>query len=145
MDRALSLNPSSAMAHIWAAHIHGLGGNAAAAIAHADQALRLSPFDPFAYVVHLSLGMAAVQKGQYEDAASHFAKGVQANSSFSSLYFLRAGALALAGHLEEAKPIVRQGLDIEPGWRIRMWFAVGIAQGIADRLAEGGRLLGLPE
>ncbi len=31
IERALSLNASSAMAHIWAAHIRGLGGNPAAA------------------------------------------------------------------------------------------------------------------
>jgi adenylate cyclase len=76
---------------------------------------------------------------------AHFGKGVQANSTFTSLYFLQASALALAGRVEEARPIVRRGLDLEPGWRIRVWSSVGIAEAIADRLAEGGRLLGLPE
>ena len=145
IERALSLNPSSAMAHIWAAHIYGLGGDAATATAHANRALRLSPFDPFTYVIYLALGMAAVQVGRHEEAAAHFGKAVQANSTFTSLYFLQASALALAGRVEEARPIVRRGLDLEPGWRIRVWSSVGIAEAIADRLAEGGRLLGLPE
>jgi adenylate cyclase len=90
MERALSLNPSSAMAHIWAAHIHGLtGGDPAVATAHASRALRLSPFDPLTYVVYLALGFSAVQEGRYDEAASQFAKGVKANAAFSSLQ--RAG------------------------------------------------------
>ncbi len=145
IERALSLNPSSAVAHIWAAHIHGLSGNPAGATTHANRALRLSPFDPLTYVVYLALGTAAVQEGRYDEAASHFGKGVQANSSFTSLYFLQASAMALAGRAEEARPIARRGLDLEPGWRIRVWFAVGIAQPTANRLAEGARMLGLPE
>jgi hypothetical protein len=56
-----------------------------------------------------------------------------------------SSALAQAGHVEEAKPIVRQGLQLEHGWRISVWFAVGIAQAISDKLSEGARLLGLPE
>ena len=145
IERALSLNPSSAVAHIWAAHIHGLSGNPAGATTHANRALRLSPFDPLTYVVYLALGTAAVQEGRYDEAASHFGKGVQANSSFTSLYFLQASAMALAGRAEEARPIARRGLDLEPGWRICVWFAVGIAQPTANRLAEGARMLGLPE
>jgi hypothetical protein len=34
---------------------------------------------------------------------------------------------------------------IEPGFQLRLMFEVGVAQAAADRLAEGGRLLALPE
>jgi adenylate cyclase len=42
---------------------------------------------------------------------------VQNNPRFSFLYFLQAAALALAGRVEEARPIVGQGLELEPAAR----------------------------
>jgi adenylate cyclase len=49
IERASSLNPSSAAAHYWGAIIHASSGNFAAVTAHANRALRLSPFDPLAF------------------------------------------------------------------------------------------------
>ena len=45
IERALSLNPSSAVAHYFGAQLFGWIGDSAATM-HAQQALRLSPFDP---------------------------------------------------------------------------------------------------
>ena len=56
IERALSLNPSSAAAHYLGALIHASSGNFAAVTAHANRALRLSPFDPVAFVAHMALG-----------------------------------------------------------------------------------------
>jgi hypothetical protein len=58
------------------------------------------------------------------------------------LYFAQAFALALAGRVEEAKPIVRLALALEPAFRTRLFAEIGMALAIADKLAEGGRLLG---
>jgi len=145
IERALSLNASCAAAHYMGAQIQAFGGNAAAATAHANRALRLSPFDPLAFAAHLALGMAAIQEARYDEAASFFAAALQANSRFSSLYFAQALALALAGRMDEAKPIVRLGLELEPAFRIKLFAELGIAPAIVDKLAEGARLLGLPE
>jgi hypothetical protein len=62
----------------------------------------------------------------------------------SYLYFLQAEALALAGRLEEARPIAQRGLELFPGWRIGLYAAFGIAPAILDKIVEGARLLGLP-
>jgi adenylate cyclase len=70
IERALSLNPSSAAAHYWGAQIHASSGNFAAVTAHANQALQLSPFDPVAFVAHIALGHVAVVQGHYDEAAS---------------------------------------------------------------------------
>jgi adenylate cyclase len=145
IDRALSLNPSSATAHLWGAHLEAFSGNPTAATAHAHRALRLSPFDPFAFEAYYALGLAAIQEARYDEATSHMAKAVQANPHFSVLYFVQAVALALAGRVEEARPVVHKGLELEPGFRIGVAKQTGIAPAIVDKLAEGGRLLGLPE
>src|SRR5271168_3906519 len=108
IERALSLNPSSATALYWGALIHASSGNSAAATADANRALRLSPFDPVAFAAHEALGHVAFQEARYDEAASHYAKAVQANTRFSLLYFVQAAAMALAGRVEEARPIVGQ-------------------------------------
>ena len=109
IERALSLNPSSAIALYWGALIHAYDDNPAAASAYANRALRLSPFDHVAFLAHVSLGVVAFQEARYDEAASHYAKAVQANAHFSTLYFCHATALALAGRVEEARPIIRKG------------------------------------
>ncbi|MFO1058845.1 MAG: adenylate/guanylate cyclase domain-containing protein [Dongiaceae bacterium] len=145
VDRALSLNPSCAIALYFGSYIHAVSGKPATAGALAHRALRLSPFDPFAFMAHSALGAAALQEAQYDAAASHFADAVQASPRFSTLYFFQAASLALAGRQEEAGAIVQRLLELEPGFRVRVVFEVGMVPAVADRFAEGARLLGLPE
>ena len=145
VDRALSLNASCAMALYFGAYIHAISGKPATATTHANRALRLSPFDPFAFMAYSALGAAAVQEAHYDEAASHFAKAVQANPRFSTLYFFQVASLALAGRKEEARSIVQRLMELEPGFRLRLVFEVGMVRAVADRFAEGARILGLPE
>ena len=146
VERAMSLNASSATAFNFGALIHAFAGHPAAAMSNANRALRLSPFDPFAFVAHLSLGIAAVQETRYDEAASHFSKAVQANPRFSTLYMFHAASLALAGRLEEAESPVRQLLELEPQFRVRRLISgVRLARGVADKLVKGVSMLGLPE
>jgi adenylate cyclase len=145
IGRALSFNSSCATALYLGALIHALSGNALEAVAHANRALRLSPFDTLAYEGYLALGSAAFSEGRYDQAASHFARTVQANPVLSTNHFCLAIALALAGRLEDARPSTRRGLEIEPGFRTRMFRQVLAVASVADKWIEGGRLLGLPE
>ena len=85
------------------------------------------------------------QWARYDEAASHYAKAVQVKPQFSSLYFLQAAALALAGRVEEARPIVRQLLELEPGFRSSAIFKRRRYSALADKFKEGARILGLPE
>jgi adenylate cyclase len=145
IERALSLNASCATALYFGALIYAFAGQPTPAASNASRALRLSPFDPFASFAHNALGTAAIQEAHYDEAASHYAKAVQANSRFSTLYFFQAASLALAGRMDEARPIVRRLLELEPTFRTRLIFEVGMVRSVADKLAEGARLLGLPE
>jgi tetratricopeptide (TPR) repeat protein len=88
--------------------------------------------------------MAAIQETRYDAAVSHYAKSVQSNPKNSSNYFLQAIALALAGRSTEASPLVQHGLALEPAFGYR-WFYEYATRQIADRLAEGALLLGLPK
>ena len=146
IERALSLNPSSATALYWGALIHASSGNSANATAYANRALRLSPFDPVAFAAHGALGHVAFKEARYDEAASRYAEALQANPRFSLYYFLRAVTLALTGRVQEARPIVGQGLELNPGFRGSEVFEYSLLhQSLADKFIEGTRLLGLPE
>jgi adenylate cyclase len=146
IDRALSLNPSSATALYLGAHANGaLGDRWRRATALASRALRLSPFDRNAFEAHMALGDAALQEERYEDAVCCFARATQTNGKYSTGYFFHAMALALAGRSDDAGPSIARGLELEPTFRARMVFEIGMEPALAQRLAAGGRRLGLRE
>ncbi|MBB3457193.1 TolB-like protein/class 3 adenylate cyclase/Tfp pilus assembly protein PilF [Rhizobium sp. BK313] len=144
-ERALSLNSSCATALYFGSVIYAFAGQDAKATSNAERALRLSPFDPMAFAAHLALGTAAIQQKRYDEAVSHCARAAQANPRFSTLYFFQAASLALAGRQVEARPVVQRLLELEPGFRLHVFFELGMVRAVADRFAEGARILGLPE
>jgi len=145
IERALTLNASCATAHYFAALVNAFADRPTVVSFHAQRALRLSPFDPSAFEAHLALGMAAIGEANYDEAASCFARGSQINARHSLFPFFHAIALALAGRVGEATPLVQRGLTLEPGFRLRVFSEFGMARPIAEKFVEGGRLLGLPE
>jgi adenylate cyclase len=144
IDRALASNPSCATALYLAAQVHSIVGHSDKAAAYANRALRQSPFDLLAYEAYLALGNAAITETRYEEAASFYSRAVQSNPNNGTNYLLHAMALALAGRLEEARPLVERGLEREPEFRVR-WFRGFFAPELADKFAGAGRLLALPE
>jgi adenylate cyclase len=70
IERALSLNPSCAAPHYIGVIVYAFAGHPAAAIANANPALRLSPFDLRAPFAHGALGAAAIQEARYNEAAA---------------------------------------------------------------------------
>ncbi len=145
IDRALSINASCATALYLGAQANSKAGHPETAISFADRALRLSPFDPMAFQAHMALGQSALLEARYEDAAASFAAAARVNTKFSTAYFYQAFALALAGHPAEARPIASRGLELEPGFRMRVFFEHGMAPLLRDRLMQGASLLGLAE
>jgi len=145
--RALSLNASCATALYWGAHIHAMGGDPALAEDYANRALRLSPFDPIGYEAHVALGAVRVRSRRYDDAAACFARAVQANPRFSVPYGLRAAALALGGHVADAKAVARTFLEMDPSFSIRRFieFAAFVEPEIRAAIAAGLRQAGVPE
>jgi TolB-like protein/class 3 adenylate cyclase len=145
IKRALSSNPSSAIALYFGAELHGWYGDFVTATAYADRALRLSPFDPLAYVAHVGLAIAAVHEGRYEESAAQWAECARVNPGLGTFLMAQAWALALAGRLDQGKRILSRALELEPGLCIRTIVEAGFPPAVAERAIHGGRLLGLPE
>jgi adenylate cyclase len=96
-------------------------------------------------LAQIALGCAAILEARYDEAASIYAKAVQADPGFSYVYVGYAMALGLAGRVEEARPVVRQSLELEPGYRAGNIRQFGVIPTLADKFLEGARLVGLPE
>ena len=144
IDRALAANPSCATALYLAAEVHSILGHSDKATVYANRALRQSPFDLMVYEAYVALGNVAIAENRYEEAASFFARAVQSSPRTGTYYLFHAIALALAGHLEEARSLAARGLELEPQFRVR-WLCGMFARVLADKFAEAGRLLALPE
>jgi adenylate cyclase len=127
------------------AHAHSIAGQHAAAAVFAGRALQLSPNDPLAFEAHMALGEGAIRESRYEDAAECFARAARTNPKFSTAYFFRAMSQARAGHSDQAGASLRLGRELEPNFRTRMLFEIGMEPTLAHELAEGACLLGLSD
>ena len=67
----------------------------------------------------------------------------QAKPNFSTAYIFQAIAMALDGRVEQAGSRARRGLELEPDFKGRMFFELGLAQPLTEKFAAGSRLLGL--
>ena len=145
IDRALRINPACTTALFFAAHIASFRGDFEPAEEHAWKALRLSPFDPWAYEAHVALAMRPLAAGQFDEASAHLSRAVQANPNFPSPRFLYAMTLALSGRLEESRRELSAALQKSPATKVRLLREIGLLPSLADKLAEGARAAGMPE
>jgi tetratricopeptide (TPR) repeat protein len=145
IGRALSFNPSSAAAHFFGGFLCAWSGDPARGTELAKRALRLSPFDPLTYQAHLAFGVATLHQGRYEEAASWWERCSRANPRFGAFVAAQAHALALAGHIKEAKAIFAKALELEPSLSIRTIRELGYAPEIEALWLRAAHLLGVPD
>jgi adenylate cyclase len=147
LDRALVLNPNFALGFGHRALILAYFNRPEAAILSAEQAIRLSPFDPAMFAFCEALALAHLTLGRYGEGLRWAEAAVRENSGLPGLRY----KLSLCGHLgrhEEA---------LECCCRIREAHAEptisalshdmprAIASSVAERFIEGLRKAGVPE
>jgi TolB-like protein len=145
-DSALAVSPSSALTYILGSVILGWTGQAERAIEWSERALRLSPFDPWAFAAFHALVLSHSLRGRYQEAVTAAYKAVQSNPAHSISYMLLAASLAKLGRLDEAKTAAARVLELQPAFRYSRQFAgVDCAPALAASLGEALRTVGLPE
>jgi TolB-like protein len=145
-DAALAVSPSSALTYILGSVIRAWTGEAERAIEWSERAMRLSPFDPWAFAAFHSLTLGHFHRGRYAEAANAAHKAVQSNPAHSISYMLLAASLAKLGRIEEAKAAAARVLELQPAFRYSRQFAgVDCAPALAASLSEALRFTGLPE
>ena len=145
-EAAVALSPSSAFTYIMGSIVCGLAVEAERAIEWGEQALRLSPFDPFAFGAWHAVAIARFRQGRYEDAANAARKAIQRNPGFSYPHVILAAALVKLGQADEAKAAAARVLGLQPGFSIGEFCAANApAPEIAAPMSEALVAVGLPE
>ena len=144
-DRAIALNPNSALAFGRGAIVRIFASDYATAAEHADRAIRLSPFDWYSFNFSLARGYSHLFRRQLPEAAAWLSKAAQQNPRNNPTFLCLGSALAHAGQIEEARaamaaasPPSRGRLRVPDGGRAPGWPA-GVTTAPVDTISpEGG-------
>ena len=108
-----------------------------------QQAIRLSPHDPFKTIWDTNLGDIEIGAGRPEAAIVEYRKSIDAGDHTYWNYANLAASYALLGKMDEAKPFVAETLRVNPSFTIK-WFREHVPYDLPTR-DEGLRKAGLAE
>lgn len=114
MDRGLTINPNYAMAWRLSAWLRLWMGEPAVALAHAANAMRLSPLDPAMFSVHAAAAYAHFLAHRYDEASSWAERAMRENPNFELAIWVSAASNALAGRIEAAQQATSLMLERDP-------------------------------
>jgi adenylate cyclase len=147
IDHAIALNPNCALAFGHRAQLLNWLSRSEEAIVAAEQAIRLSPQDPAAYVFYNALAYAHLALGRYEAGLPLADRALRENSGIPALQ----ARLSLCGHLgrlDEARQCLGLFREIHPEPTIAgvlRDLAPGVTSEFAGHLIAGLRKAGMPE
>jgi tetratricopeptide (TPR) repeat protein len=149
-ERALALDRNSALAHGGMGFAKMALGRSEETEVHIEQALRLSPQDPIAYIWAAFAGMAKLQLGRDEEAAAWLRRSIEFNRNYSTAHFFLAASLAQRGKLDEARTVAAVGLTLDPTFTIHRFRGTASSDNPVylagrERAIEGMRKAGVPE
>ena len=119
VDRALALNPNSAIAWYASGTVRAFrGGEPDVAIEHLQRAMRLSPRDPLMFTMQGVTAVAHFYAGRYEEAATWAEKAYWERPNILATLRIAAASNALAGRPEEAQKALSRALELDPDMRL---------------------------
>jgi len=113
-QRALNINPNFAAAHGHLGMAYGLDDQPDKAVAHLEQAIRMSPHDPQTFLFNTNLAIAHYVAGRYAEAVAFGRKAVQQRPGFTPGVRIYAASLAQAGQIEESSAALDQLKELQP-------------------------------
>jgi TolB-like protein/tetratricopeptide (TPR) repeat protein len=146
-ERSLALNGNSVQALTLRGWALATAGRAEEGLPSLVQALRLSPFDPEAFVCMSALGCAYLMSGRFEEGLTWTTRALRERPAFAPALRFHAVCQAELGRLEEARETVDHLIKIEPGLRLatlRQRVPIFDARSL-DIFLQGLRKAGLPE
>lgn len=120
LGRAVTLNPSSAAAHSHLSRAFAFAGRDREAIAHGEDAIRLSPLDPDMALFLGAIAVAHYTAGRYAEAARFTTEALRLRPGFQGAQRLRCASLAQLGRIDEARSCLaearRQQRNLSHDW-----------------------------
>jgi len=122
-DRALALNPNSALAWSVRGWVLGWQNQPDSAIEAHQQAIRLSPLDPLAYSSTGGLAFAHMEAGRYEEAIEWADRTLHAQPRYIPAMRIKLVCLAYLGRTDDTDDWLKRVLAVQPGLTIAAWKA----------------------
>jgi TolB-like protein/Tfp pilus assembly protein PilF len=146
LQRALKSNPNSVEVMTFA----GIGylhcGDPADALTSFRGALRLSPADPYAFIMHTGIAHVHMIRGEYAEARAAAEQSMTVSTGFDPTYWMLIAANAQLGRMDEAQPYLEKYRALVPGITLaRIRAAQPPDPTRMGAILEGLRLAGLPE
>ena len=116
--RAHELNPSLALAQYTIGWDHIRRGNLEAALKQFHAGGRLSPMDPFIFLMQTGIAFAHFLADRYEDGTSWAKSAVLHRPNYLNAQFILAACHAMSGRVEEARMISARLVEARPALRI---------------------------
>ncbi len=114
VERALALNPNSALAYGRSAYVNAFAGRLDIAIEHATQSIRLSPLDAMRYSPETARALAYFHKGRYAEAAEGTRRVIRENPRYDIGYAMLAASCAKLRQTDEAREAIRRLREANP-------------------------------
>ena len=115
LTQAIAANPNEPLAWLWNAMVHAWRGRGAEAIQAADRALTLSPLDPMTYYFNSLASTANLVGERYDRAIELATRSLRENRLHTPTLRALAVALTLTGRRNEAREVVQELRELEPG------------------------------
>jgi tetratricopeptide (TPR) repeat protein len=144
-QRAVDLNPNSAAARGGLGHCLAFAGSDGEAIAHAENAIRLSPLDPDMPIFVGAIAVAHYCAGRYAEAARYAEEQLRLRPGFRGGQRLRCASLAQAGRIDEAREFLKLVRSEQPQLSIA-WIKASVpyqTPELMERFLDGMRKAGL--
>ena len=148
VERAIRSNPNYASAYNFRGLFRVWDGGSDTAIADFEQAMRLSPRDPFNFNAMSGIGLAHHNAGRHVEAAMWTDKAVRA---FPPAFFVGLPVAIVcyvgAGRLDDAKKLMAECLRRRPDWRSSTQVSPGWVRSpeLRAKFREACIQAGLPE
>jgi len=145
--RAVNLNPNSAAAHTNLSHIFAFAGQDREAIAHGEEAMRLSPLDPEMAFFLGGIAIAHYMAGRFSEAARSATEALRLRPGFQGAQRLRAASLAQAGQIDAARASLATAQRQHPALSLD-WIRASVpyqTPELMERFLDGMRKAGLTQ
>ena len=123
LSASVALSPNFSGGHYALAFVNSQSGDARAAVAAADQARTLSPFDPLLFAMLASRAIALFRLGAFDEAAEWAVRAAERPNAHVHILTIAALCLAGTGRLDEAGSYLERIRLIQPDYQGNDFFS----------------------
>ena len=122
LERSTGLSPSFALGIYANAFTDLMAGRGKQAITKLDEAIILSPLDPFLYAMQSAKGFSLLHAGELEQACDWLDKGSRQPGAHYLVTFITAAVNCVAGKPDQAQHWATRTLQLRPDASISQFF-----------------------